>query len=67
MWRAIHPPAATITPYTLDESYQNFPNTAIKNYGQQYYAENLDRLIDVKTKYDQDNLFNNPQSIRTRF
>lgn len=57
---------ATITPYTLDESYQNFPNTAIKNHGQQYYAENLDRLIDVKTKYDQHNLFNNPQSIPTR-
>ena len=57
---------ATIAPYTPDESYQNFPNRAIKNSGQLYYAENLDRLIDVKTKYDKHNLFNNPQSIPTR-
>ncbi len=57
---------ATIAPYTPDESYQNFANRAIKNSSQQYYGENLDRLIDVKTKYDKDNLFNNPQSIPTR-
>jgi FAD/FMN-containing dehydrogenase len=57
---------AAIAPYTPDESCQNFPNRAIKNSGQLYYAENLDRLIDVKTKYDKTNLFNNAQSIPTR-
>lgn len=57
---------ATIAPYTPDESYQNFPNRAIENSGALYYAENLERLIDVKTKYDKTNLFNNPQSIPTR-
>lgn len=57
---------ATLAPHTPDESYQNFPNRSIENSGQLYYAENLDRLIDVKTKYDANNLFNNPQSIPVR-
>ncbi|MGI8486761.1 MAG: FAD-binding oxidoreductase [Thermomicrobiales bacterium] len=57
---------AAITPFTPDESYQNFPNLSLKNWDQQYYAENFDRLVDVKTKYDPANLFNNPQSIPTR-
>lgn len=57
---------ATISPYTPDESYQNFPNRMIENWGEQYYAENFERLVDVKTKYDPKNLFNNPQSIPTR-
>lgn len=38
----------------------------IENWGEQYYAENFERLVDVKTKYDPKNLFNNPQSIPTR-
>ncbi len=57
---------AAITPFTPDESYQNFPNLSLKNWDQQYYAENFERLVDVKTKYDPANLFNNPQSIPTR-
>lgn len=57
---------ATIAPYTPDESYQNFPNLAIENWQQQYYAENFERLVDVKTAYDPGNLFNNPQSIPVR-
>jgi hypothetical protein len=54
---------ATITPYTLEESYQNFPNRSIENWEKLYYAENFDRLVQVKTKYDKHNLFQNPQSI----
>jgi FAD/FMN-containing dehydrogenase len=50
---------------TPDESYQNFPNRRIKNWQQQYYAENLKRLVEIKARYDQDNLFNNEQSIPT--
>jgi hypothetical protein len=48
---------------TPNESYQNFPNRLIEDWQQQYYAENLDRLMDVKTKYDGGNLFKNAQSI----
>jgi FAD/FMN-containing dehydrogenase len=51
------------SPHTLDESYQNFPNREIENWEQQYFAENIDRLIEVKTKWDPDNAFRSAQSI----
>jgi FAD/FMN-containing dehydrogenase len=56
----------TVAPYTPRESYQNFPNRGIADWERQYYAENYDRLVTVKTKYDRDNLFHNAQSIRPR-
>jgi FAD/FMN-containing dehydrogenase len=56
----------TVAPYTPRESYQNFPNRGIVDWKCQYYAENYDRLVAVKTKYDRHNLFHNPQSIRPR-
>jgi FAD/FMN-containing dehydrogenase len=57
---------AAIAPYTPDESYQNFPNRLLPDFLEQYYAENLDRLVDVKTTYDRDNLFHTEQSIPPR-
>ena len=57
---------AAIAPKTPNESYQNFPNRLIDDWKKQYYAENLDRLIEVKTKYDKNNLFKNAQSIPTK-
>ncbi len=57
---------AVIDPYTPAESYQNFPNRLLPDHLEQYYAENLDRLIDVKTMYDPDNLFHTEQSIPPR-
>ena len=38
----------------------------IENWQELYYGENFERLVDVKTKYDKDNLFTNPQGIPTR-
>ena len=38
----------------------------IGTYAKQYYGENLDSLVDIKTTYDPSNLFNNPQSMPTR-
>jgi len=55
-----------IRPHTPNESYQNFPNRDIKDWKREYYAENYDRLVKVKTKYDRHNLFHNPQSIPPR-
>ena len=55
-----------IAPYTPAESYQNFPNRGIKRFKRAYYAENYPRLVKVKTKYDPDNVFHNPQSIPPR-
>mgnify|MGYP000237517222 CR=1 FL=1 len=57
---------ATLDPHTPQESYQNFPNRSLQNWQQQYYAENFERLVDIKTKYDPGNLFNNAQSIPPR-
>jgi FAD/FMN-containing dehydrogenase len=54
---------AALEPYTLDESYQNFPNRDLDNWLERYYGENLGRLVAVKAQYDKDNLFHNPQSI----
>jgi hypothetical protein len=55
-----------IDPHTPNESYQNFPNRLIADWQTAYYAENLERLVQVKTKYDPTNLFANPQSIPPR-
>lgn len=57
---------AVATPHTPNESYQNFPNLQIQDWQQQYYAENFERLVDIKTKYDDGNLFQNAQSIPPR-
>jgi hypothetical protein len=47
---------AAIAPYTPNESYQNFPNRRIVDWEHAYYAENFQRLVDVKTKFDDGNL-----------
>jgi hypothetical protein len=57
---------AVIDPHTPRESYQNFPNRVIADPQLEYFAENLDRLVDVKTKYDPTNLFRNAQSVAPR-
>lgn len=51
---------------TPDESYPNFANRLLPNPLEQYFAENLQRLIDVKTRYDPGNLFRNEQSVAPR-
>jgi Berberine and berberine like len=43
---------ATLAPHTPNESYQNFPNRLIEDWPEQYYAENLERLIRVKSAVD---------------
>jgi FAD/FMN-containing dehydrogenase len=55
-----------IDPHTPRETYQNFPNRVLKDPLPEYFAENLDRLVDVKTKYDPANLFRNAQSVAPR-
>jgi FAD/FMN-containing dehydrogenase len=54
---------SVITPFTPNESYQNFPNLTIADWQQAYYGENFARLVDVKTAYDKANLFHYAQSI----
>jgi FAD/FMN-containing dehydrogenase len=50
-------------PFTSDQSYQNFIDGAETNYLRAYYGANLERLVDVKRKYDPNDLFRFPQSI----
>lgn len=52
-----------IAPHTPNESYQNFPNRAIADWQEQYYAENFPRLVKVKADYDPEDVFHNAQSI----
>jgi FAD/FMN-containing dehydrogenase len=51
-----------LTPYT-EGSYVNVPDEFIKNFGPLYWGANFERLREVKTKYDPENVFCFPQSI----
>lgn len=51
-----------LEPYVTG-SYVNVPDLNIKNYGQEYYGDNLARLQKVKAKYDPENVFKFVQSI----
>jgi FAD/FMN-containing dehydrogenase len=44
-------------------SYVNVPDLLIKNFGQEYYGGNYDRLRRIKAKYDPANVFKFAQSI----
>lgn len=54
---------AAMRPYLSNEVYQNFPDPDLKDWAQAYYGANYDRLVDVKRKYDPDNIFRHDQSI----
>jgi len=54
-----------LDPHTPRESYQNFPNRAIQDWPEQYFAENLERLRTVKTEWDPGNVFASAQSLNT--
>lgn len=54
---------ALLDGHTPRESYQNFPNRRITDWAEQYYAENFDRLVEVKGRYDPENVFTNEQGI----
>lgn len=51
-----------LQPYTVG-SYVNVPDLNIKNYGQEYYGDNFERLKQVKERYDPENIFDFVQSI----
>ena len=45
-------------------SFVNFPFAEIEDYEKEYYGENINKLREVKRKYDPYNIFNFPQSIK---
>ncbi len=54
---------AAMRPFTSDESFQSFVDGAETDYLRAYYGTNLERLVEVKRRYDPGNLFRFPQSI----
>lgn len=54
---------AFISEFTAPGSFQNWPYSDQKDWQQAYYGSNLDRLRQVKRKYDPKNLFHYAQSI----
>lgn len=55
-----------LSDYLPKKVYVNAPDIDLPNYLQQYYGDNLPRLIKIKQKYDPKNLFQYPQSIPTQ-
>lgn len=51
-----------LAPYT-EGDYIGNPDRNIKNYLKEYYGENVEKLMDVKRKYDPENIFQYEQSI----
>jgi FAD/FMN-containing dehydrogenase len=49
--------------YTTEYAYQNFIDRTQEDPAHAYYEDNLDRLIDLKSRYDPDNFFRFAQSV----
>lgn len=47
------------------ETYQNYPDLELKDYLSRYYGSNLDKLIQIKRKWDPKGYFNSKMSIPT--
>lgn len=61
--RSVH---HNLRPYVSGFSYVNYCDTDISNWAHAYWGENLERLMDVKTKWDPENFFKHAQSIPAR-
>lgn len=60
--RLVEQARARLQPY-ITGSYVNVPDLCIRNYGEEYYGGNFERLRLIKERYDPENVFNFVQSI----
>jgi FAD/FMN-containing dehydrogenase len=54
---------AALAPYTTGAGYQNYIDPALANWKQAYYGANYSRLVEIKRRYDPDDLFTFKQAI----
>ena len=52
-----------LLPLSSGHSYQNYPNRDQLDFGRRYFGGNLERLVEVKRRYDPDDLFSFPQGL----
>ncbi len=55
---------AAVHPYGNGHVYQNYPDPDLTDPSDAYYGSNLDRLLEIKAKYDPDGVFTSPQPLR---
>jgi hypothetical protein len=55
--------AATMTPWTSGQSYQNYIDPSLVNWQEAYYGPNYGRLQQVKHRYDPDRFFTFAQAV----
>jgi FAD/FMN-containing dehydrogenase len=54
---------AAMQPHSSHRSFQNFPDGKLEDWAVAYYGGNLDRLKEIKHRYDPERLFDFPQAI----
>jgi len=54
---------AAMRKFSSDECFQNFADEAETDYLRAYYGSNLERLVEIKRRYDPNNVFRFPQSV----
>jgi FAD/FMN-containing dehydrogenase len=58
-WELVHP-------WGTGHVFPNFPDLDLEDWGHAYYGSNYERLLDVKARYDPDDLFHFQQSLPAR-